>query len=118
MTAGKDRRIFNANGYLMFIDNLKPRVIYVGGRILIPGINQVNDLDKERLQKAGYWSSLEDMEKEDEILFFAEEKVTVSIVKKTYDEMLLKSWVTDAKPSVKAAIEAQLQKLKGEPEGK
>jgi hypothetical protein len=102
----------------MLIDNLKPRVIYVGGRILIPGINQMTDLDKERLQKAGYWSSLEEMQRDEEIVFVVDEKPTASIIKKTYDEVLLKSWLSEAKAPLKAAIEAQLKKLTDESEGK
>lgn len=102
----------------MLIENLKPRVIYVGGRLLIPGMNKITDEDKKALEKKGYWSSLAELAEHEEIIFHDDEKVTLSNVKKTYDEDLLKSWLPEAKSSVKVAIEAQLKKLSVEPEAK
>lgn len=95
-----------------------PRVVYVGGRILLPGFNRITDEEHSRLLKAGYWAGLEDQVLTEELSFDENEKPTVQKVKKTYCEALLRFWLEDAKPNIKTAITEQLKLLDVTPKEK
>lgn len=102
----------------MLVENVEPRMVYVGGMKLLPGVNQLSSSDIDRLKAGRYWSSLERLAKSGRLRFIEADKPKIEQIKACYDQDLLEMWLAEAKGKAKKAIEDQLKLIAIEPEDK
>ncbi len=95
----------------MLVVNNKPCPIGIGGIILKSGTNNVSTQEWDERAKGRYKKAIEGMAKEGHIdILDKREKLTIDLVKKTYDLDLLREWEADPahKGPLKGAIREQL----------
>ena len=100
----------------MLVENTKIGARTIGSLVLIPGFNQVSDARWEALASSpGYKGPIEGLLEEGILVVSdAKKKLTIAIVKKTYDLELLESWADDSahKGPLKGAIKEQREAMK------
>lgn len=96
----------------MLVENKEAKARSIGKIYLLPGINDVNDLKWKR-HAEGKWKGPIAGLIEDEVIVVHDvtKKLTVEIVKKTYDRALLEEWALEPKNKgpLRGAINKQLK---------
>ena len=98
----------------MLIENMEPRARSIGSIYLMPGINHVDDKKWDHVMKSGFEKPVKGLIN-DRILTVTDnrEKLTIEMVKKTYDPILLEEWAADPKNKgpLRGAIRKQIKDL-------
>ena len=92
----------------MLIENTMPNNRQIGTLYLMPGINQVDKDAWEGQMKRGYRRPVKGLVEEGILNIIDDSRVSVSLVKKTYDVKVLEEWLVDAKGPLKGAIKKQI----------
>jgi hypothetical protein len=97
----------------MLLENTKPQTRVLAGRVILPGMNKIDDSDWDSLLKSGQWGKPIKGLLEDEVLIAhdARQKITIAMVNKTFDPAILNEWLESAKGPLKGAILKQLDAL-------
>jgi len=93
----------------MLIKNNQPNHRSVGGIYLNPGVNKVDTQRWEGLMDEGYLKPVNGLVEDGIIEIYKEDKITIALVKETYDIDTLNSWRDDAKGPLKGAIKDQIK---------
>ena len=95
----------------MLVENTEPKSRMIGPLHLIPGFNKIDDKEWDKLAQSSKWAKpikgLIDfgLIKVDDV----RKKITIDMVKKTYDVELLNTWLEKAKGPLKGAITKQIE---------
>lgn len=96
----------------MLVENIRMAPRSIGALVLIPGYNQISDDRWDEISSSPKWKAPVEalIESGQIVVSDARKKLTIAVVKKTYDEDLLKSWEEDSanKGPLRGAIKEQL----------
>lgn len=98
----------------MLVENMEPRAVGIGSLILMPGINKVDDKRWQHIMANGFRKPVDGMINNGLLkVTDAKAKLTIEIVKNTYDIGLLEEWLADPanKGPLKGAIKKQLKEM-------
>lgn len=99
----------------MLVEHTAPCARTLGGLVLIPGINKIDDKRWDHIAKSKMWSGPIKGLIADGILKVedARNKLTIAMVEKTYDVALLEEWAADPahKGPLRGALKKQLKSL-------
>lgn len=96
----------------MLVENKEAKARSMGKIYLLPGVNDVNDVKWKRHAEGKWKGPIEGLIEDGTIVVHdASKKLTVEIVKKTYDAALLEEWALEPKNKgpLRGAINKQLK---------
>lgn len=103
----------------MLIEHTEPKSRTLGPIHLIPGFNKVDDKEWDALVNSAKWGKpikgliSDGIIKVDDV----RKKITIDMVKKTFNVDLLNGWLEKAKGPLKGAITKQIELMLERPEG-
>jgi len=93
----------------MLVENIQPNTRGIGKVYLGPGINDVAVKDWEALKSQGFDGPIKELIKDGVIkVHAADTKLTIALVKKTFEVPTLQAWLPNAKGPLKGEIKKQL----------
>lgn len=101
----------------MLVENTQPCARSLGGIILIPGFNQIDDARWDGLLAGNFGGPVKGLLK-DGVLNCqdARTKLTIAVIERTYEPNLLNEWLADSshKGPLRGALRKQLQAIEVE----
>jgi hypothetical protein len=95
----------------MLVKNNLPNNRSIGDLYLNPGVNEIDPKRWDNLMAKGYDRPVRGLVEDSILEIIVADKITISLVKETYDLSVLHNWMDDAKGPLKGAIKAQLKLL-------
>jgi hypothetical protein len=107
--------LFKWTELIMLIKNTFERNKAIGDLYLIPGVNQVDEKRWANLLKGKFGKPIRGLLEDGELEILNDGsddgKITIKMIKETYDIDLLNEWLDDAKGRIKGAINKQIEML-------
>ena len=98
----------------MLVENTQSNHRKIGTIILGPGINQVDKKEWDEMMRNGYKRSVDKLIDAGIIDVKTDERLTIALVKNTYDVYVLRDWLEEAKGPLKGAIKKQIATIIGD----
>ena len=98
----------------MLVENTQSNHRKIGKIILGPGINEVDKRIWDEAMRNGYERSVRNLVDKGILDIKGDERLTIALVKNTYDVHLMRTWLEDAKGPLKGAIKKQIASIIGD----
>jgi len=100
----------------MLVENTQSNHRQIGSIYLGPGINEVDKKTWDEMMRNGYKRSVGKLIEAGILDVKDDERLTIALVKNTYDVHLMRTWLEDAKGPLKGAIKKQIATIIGDEE--